>query len=228
MLAALCFVPLLLTSAAVDDAPLRFVSVVGHGEASARPDVAVVQVGVETQDVTAAAALAQNTARMKALVAAVKQAGVADKDVRTTSFQVFPYYTESKTNPNQPVLAGYRVVNEVTVRSKNVAGLGALLDKLVGVGANQIRGVTFEIADDTALKVEARKRAMEDAEKKARQLAELAGASLGPIHDVRETQGGPGPMPYGRMMMAEAKQSVPMEASESVVAVDVEAAWTLR
>ena len=206
----------------------RVVVVSGHGEAAARPDQTSIMVGVESQASTAAAALADNNKKMAALIAAVKQAGVADKDVRTTSFQVFPYYTESKTNPQQAVLAGYRVVNEVTVRSKNVAGLGALLDKLVSVGANQIRGVTFEIADDTALKVDARKRAMEDAEKRARQLAELAGASLGPVHDVRETQGGVGPLPHTRMMMAEAKQSVPMEAGESVVAVDVEAAWTLR
>lgn len=207
--------------------PPRVVAVSGRGEASARPDQAVVMVGVETQAPTAAAALAENTRKMTALVAAVKQAGVAERDVQTTSFQVFPYWAESKQG-GEPRVAGYRVSNEVTVRSKNVAGLGALLDKLVSVGANQVRGVSFEIAEDGPLKDEARKRAMQDAERKARQLAGLAGAELGPVHEIRETVVGGGPVHPTRMMMAEAKQAVPVEAGESVVGVDVEVVWALR
>jgi uncharacterized protein len=205
----------------------RLIVVHGHGEAAGRPDRAVVTVGVETQAATAGAALAENNKKTAALVAAVKQAGVGDGDVQTTSFSVFPFYGEGRAG-KEPVIMGYRVVNELTVRAKDVAGVGALLDKLVSTGANQVRGVSFSIADPTKLGDEARKRAMQDAERKARQLAELAGAQLGAVHSVREDVGGGGPVLPMRMM-AEAKQSsVPLEAGESVVAADVEAAWMIR
>lgn len=218
---------LISTAASAQPAPPRLVVVQGHGEAAGRPDRATVMVGVETQAATAGAALADNNKKMAALIAAVKQAGVAETDVRTTSFSVFPFYGEGRAG-KEPVIMGYRVVNEVTVKAKDVAGLGGLLDKLVSTGANQIRGVQFSLADETKLLDEARRRAVADADRKAKQLADHAGAALGPVHSVVESPRGDGPV-HPMRMMAEAKQSsVPLEAGEAVVAVDVEVAWTIR
>jgi uncharacterized protein len=178
----------------------RGITVVGVGKASGAPDVANVNVGVETQAANVQQAVADNRAQMTKLLEALKALGIADKDISTSNYSV---YTE-----RQPVAAPvergsaegaltYRVSNQVQVVVRDVAKLGEVLDKVVEAGANNIYGVSFSVAETSKLENDARAQAMTDARARAESLAKLAGVSLGEVVSVSEVIGG-GPLPYAK------------------------------
>ena len=143
--------------------------------------------GVLSQGATAAEALAANTSAMNALFAALKDAGIADKDVQTSNFMVQPRYNFQDNKA--PELVGYDVSNNVTVTVRKIGDLGALLDKVVQAGSNQINGIGFEVSEPDAALDEARKLATADATRKAKIYAEAMGVSLGARHvDQRRRQ----------------------------------------
>src|SRR5204862_1533130 len=125
---------------------------------------------------TAEAALASNTSDMNAVLAAVKAAGVAEKDVGTSGFYVNPIYPpERDQNPDQPSkVIGYRVGNDLRVTIRDFAKAGAVLDKVIAAGANQVNGISFELSDRAGPADEALKAAVADAIRKAGLMAEAA------------------------------------------------------
>ena len=124
----------------------RTISVNGVGEVKAKPDMALINSGVISEARTAREALAKNNTAMAAVIAALKSAGIADQDVQTSNFSVSPQYPPYQANqPAVQHIVGYQVSNQVTARVKNLAKLGAVLDALVQVGANQISGISFDI-----------------------------------------------------------------------------------
>src|SRR5690606_27060232 len=117
-----------------------------------------------------------------------------------SAINLHPVHAEP-TRDGEPRLVGYRVGNMVTVVVRAVDTLGATLDRVVKAGGNQVHGITFGFSDPTALQDQARERAMQDARRKAEQLARLAGATLGAVQRVEAVEGGePRPMMGGRMM----------------------------
>src|SRR5215469_12669690 len=122
------------------------ITMTGHGEIKAVPDIATVNAGVTTNAPTAAAALSANSTRMTGVFAALRKLGVADKDIQTANFNVSPQYTNGDAN-NPRRLTGYLVNNEVAVRLNDVSRAGATIDTLVGAGANQMNGIGFDIRD---------------------------------------------------------------------------------
>lgn len=206
----------------------RIISLSGHGEVRATPDIAYVTSGVVTQGATAAEALAANTKAMTDLFAALKDSGIEDRDVQTSNFSVQPRYDFS--NNQAPKMVGYDVSNNVTVTLRKVDTLGALLDRMVQSGSNQISGISFDVSKPDDAMDEARKLATEDATRKAKVYAKAMGIELGNVMQVSEGSAAQPPMPMVRstMMKADAAPPVPMAAGEQTLAVDVNVIWEIK
>ncbi len=211
--------------------------ITGHGEIMASPDTAYVTSGVTSQGTTAREALDANTADMTALLETLKAAGIASADIQTSGFSVNPNYVYSDSRDANgyqlpPKIVGYTVTNGVTIHVRDLASLGAVLDKSVTVGANTISGITFAVEDPADLYNEARKAAFADAKSKADLYAEAAGVELGALALVSEQTGyNPPPQPY--MFKAEAATSdrsapVPVEAGQLTFTIDVNVNWDLE
>lgn len=168
--------------------PLRVVSVTGSGTAMGTPDIAYVQLGVEVKDTSPSEAAAANADKMNAVVAAIKALGVADKDIRTANYNIWIEQVYDKEGQPTGVVY-YHVVNNVIVTVRDIDKVGELLEKTVAAGANQVGGVSFSVSDPTALRREARDKAMVDAKARAAQLAEGLGFKLGRVQSVSEYAG---------------------------------------
>jgi uncharacterized protein YggE len=208
--------------------PQRLIAMTGTGEVSAAPDMVTVTVGVVEQAEAAAAALNANTAKMTVLLQALKDAGIADKDVQTSNFSVNPRYEFDQTRQTQKMV-GYEVSNQVTIRLRKIADLGGLLDRLVQAGSNQVNGISFGIADTSKLEDEARRRATENARHKAEVYAKAAGVEIGKVVSISETTSYRPPMPMvaARRMQADAAP-VPIAAGEASVSASVDVMWELK
>lgn len=206
----------------------RIISLSGHGEVRATPDLAYVTSGVVTQGATAAEALAANSKAMADLFAALKESGIEDRDVQTSNFSVQPRYDFS--NNQAPKMVGYDVSNNVTVTLRKVDTLGTLLDRMVQSGSNQISGISFDVSKPEDAMDEARKLATEDATRKAKVYAKAMGIELGNVMQVSEGSAAQPPMPMVRstMMKADAAPPVPMAAGEQTLAVDVNVIWEIK
>jgi uncharacterized protein len=214
---------------AQDNKMPRLISLSGNGEVRRAPDIAFVTTGVLSQGATAAEALAANTSAMNALFAALKDAGIAEKDVQTSNFMVQPRYNFQDNKA--PELVGYDVSNNVTITVRKIGDLGALLDKVVQAGSNQINGIGFDVSEPSASLDQARKLATEDATRKAKIYAEAMGVTLGPVMSISEgvSYQPPMPMARGKVMMADAAAApVPVAAGEQRLSVDVNITWEIK
>jgi uncharacterized protein YggE len=221
-------VALLLASAAVPAlaADAHTISMSGHGEAKAPPDLVTINAGVTTSAPTAAAALSANTAKMKQVFAALEKMGVPQKNIQTANFSVSPQYANSQGN-EAPRLTGYQVNNQLRLRLDDVGGLGKALDALVTAGANHMNGIDFAIQEPAPLLARARADAIADARLRAETYAKAAGVTLGPILSITEG-GGEGPRPMYRMAMMAAPSPVPVAAGEETVSADVSVVWEIH
>ena len=210
------------------------ISIEGRGEVAAAPDMAMVNSGVTTQGATAREALDANTAAMADLIAALKGSGIADRDIQTSGFSVNPNYVYSDERDANgytmpPKINGYQVSNTVTIKVRDLDQLGAILDQSVTVGANTVNGVSFSVADPSALYNKAREAAFADATAKAELYAGAAGSALDEIVSISETQGFNEPQPYPMYARAEMADSakVPVQAGELSFAINVSVQWEL-
>ncbi len=205
---------------------MRQVTVVGHGEVKGKPDTATIQIGVETEAPEAKDALAQNTTQAEALQAKLKELGVAEADMQTSNFSIYPTYG---TDGRQ--VTGYHVSNSVIVKIRALDQAGTLLDQVVQAGANSINGITFSVEDPQALLGQAREQAIQDAKVRAEQLAKAGGATAGDVLVITENVGSQPPVP---MMYAApaadmaANKAVPMQPGEQSFAIDVQVTFALR
>lgn len=214
-------------AAAQSSPPPRVITMSGHGEARAVPDTAMLSAGVSAQAPTAAAALAANTTRMQAVLAALKKQGVPDKDVQTSNFSISPQYANT-ANGQAPHVTSYQANNQVDVRLEDVSKLGVTLDALVTAGANQMNGVSFSIRNDTALLGQARVAAVAEARAKAETFAKAAGVSLGSILSIGEA-GNEGPRPmYAAAPMMLRDKAVPVALGEQSVNADITIVWEIK
>ena len=185
-------------------------SLTAQGKSTRTPDLAVFNAGVVTQGVTASEALSANAAAMNRVIATLKKAGIADRDIQTSQISLNPVYSQPEYGPNgvprqEPRITGYQAVNNVTIRSRNVAGFGKVLDALVASGANQVNGPAFQMAEPAAAMDEARLDAMKSARARAELYARAAGLRVVRIVSISEGGGFSPPQPvYMRAMKAEA------------------------
>lgn len=205
---------------------MRQITVVGTGESRIKPDMATVQIGVETAAATSQEALAQNTAQANAIIEQIKQLGVEEKDIQTSNFNIYPNYD---TNGRQ--ITGYTVSNMVSVTIRSLDSAGDLLDKVVQAGANRIYGVSFGVADTNAVMAQARDAAVADARARADLLAKAGGATVGQLLVITESIGSQPPLPVlmGRAEAAQAADSaVPIQSGEQVFSAQVQVTYELR
>jgi len=164
--------------------------VVAEGRSTRVPDLATIRSGVVTQGATAQAALSENAQRMDRVIAALKRAGVADRDIQTATIQLNPQYRYGENVP--PTITGYQATNSVSVRFRDVAKSGAILDALVREGANQIDGPNLAVEAMDAAMDEARTDAIRRARARAELYAKAAGLRVERILVIAE---GSAPMP---------------------------------
>ena len=200
--------------------------VTGRASVSCAPDIAVGVMGVSVRSATAAQAVAEAAQAATALSAALGAAGMVPGDVSTTQYAVHQEYRHHEGNS---IPDGYRVVNTVRVVIRSVDQVGAILDAVAAAAgeAIEVQGISFELSDDRAARVDARAAAFADAVASATQLAELAGARLSDavwISEGRSRHAGPGSGPM-RAMFAEA--TTPVSGGELTISAEVEVRFAL-
>lgn len=193
------------------------ISVTGEGEVAVAPDMAILNLSVLREGETARAALTANSEAMKQVLAALKEAGVAERDLQTSGLSIQPRFAQPGKERNiEPKITGYSVSNGLTVRVRKLTDAGAILDKAVTLGVNQGGGIVFVKDDLKPTLTEARKLAVADAVARAKTLAEAADIKLGRILTIEEQSNLPRPMPFGGpMRMAASDASVPLAAGEN-------------
>jgi hypothetical protein len=217
------------TTARTDEA-LRTISVTGHGEVMAVPDIAHATVGVRTVAETARAALSENSATMAAVLDALRSRGIADRDMRTTNVSLHPRWrmevTENGTRAQ--VLTGYEAANLLRVTCRDLSKLGELLDALAGAGANDMRGISFDVDDRVKLMDEARAIAVRNARANAGLYAREAGVSLGAVLSISEA--GVSPPTHSNRAMAEmaAAAPVPIAGGEQTISASISVTFAIE
>ncbi|MBY3226444.1 SIMPL domain-containing protein [Rhizobium laguerreae] len=209
------------------------ISVTGDGESSVAPDMAVVNLAVVKQAKTAREALDENNKAMNDVLAALKSGGIAERDLQTSGFSIQPQYNYPQPvdgQQQQPQLIGYQTINSVTVRLRDLAKLGAVIDQSVTLGINQGGEIQFTNDKPEAAIEEARKAAVADAVKRAKTLSEAAGVKLGRILEINENVPRAMPQPvYRATMMKEASDAaVPVQGGENNYNVSVTVTFAIE
>lgn len=202
---------LLLPALAVAETPRPQISVTGEGRVDGAPDMATISLGVTTQDKTAGAAMAANSDGVAAVLANLTAAGIAARDIQTTGLSLNPVWSSYDSGPVQKI-EGYVAANMVTVRVRALDTLGTVLDAAVKDGANTLNGLTFGLADPVPAMDSARALAVADAQRKAAQLAQAAGVTLGPVLSISEGGAYEAPQPMFRQDAA--ASAVPVAGGE--------------
>lgn len=207
------------------------ISISGEGKVTAIPDIATVEVGVVTEKSDVVAAQKENTNKVNGLLKKVKDLEIAEKDIQTTNYQIYPQYDYTKDGQH---LRGYQVSQSVSIKIRDLSKIGALLAAVGEAGANQVSGVSFTIDDPEALKQQAREKALDNARVKAKSLADHAGVKLGRIVSFSEGSASPPPMPYyaraeamGMGGASDASVAPPVAAGSLDIVVDVNVSYEI-
>ncbi len=202
--------------------------VTGEGRITVQPDIAQITLGVEVTNVSASAALQDAASQMGSVVSKLKQQGIADKDIRTVSYNLTPEYDYS--NRSSPTLKDYRATNLVSVTVRDITKVGPVIDAVGGAGATRIQGISFSVSDPTAAANQGRDEAMKNAKAKADQLAKDAGVTLGPPISIQETGGTPSaPVPMAPAVAASgAVVQTPISPGTQEVQVSVTVVYSIK
>jgi len=203
-------------------------TVTAQGSSTRVPDLATYTAGVTTQGATASAALSANSAQMTQVIAALKRAGIADRDVQTSNLNINPVYAQPKRLPDGTTedgpqrIVAYQATNTVSVRQRKLADMGKVIDALVAAGANQVNGPNFMIDKPEAAQDEARIEAMKAARARADLYARAAGLRVARIVSIGESSGySPQPVMYLRKEAMDMAAAAPVAAGELEMNVNV-------
>jgi len=202
-------------------------NVSSNAEARRVPDVATISAGVVTQAADGNTAMRQNAQQMDKVLAAIKAAGIAERDVQTSGVNLSPRYRHDDNEA--PKITGYQASNTVSLKVRDIAALGKVLDALAAQGANQINGPSFEIDQPEPVYDEARLAALEKAQARARTYADALGLKVRRIVSISESSGGgfrPVMMRAAAAPMA-ADVSTPVSPGESSVSVNLDVVFEL-
>lgn len=198
-----------------------------EARASAKPDIASVTAGVVNDAPTAEAALAENARRMNAVLAAVKRAGILDRDVQTSQLSIQPQMVYAENVP--PRVTGYQATNTVTVKVRNMNNVGKVVDAVVSQGSNQLNGVTFSIDEPEGALNGARTEALRRARARADIYAQAAGMRVHRIISIAESGIVEPPRPMPMMAMARMQaEGTPVAPGEVDLTANVTVMFELR
>ncbi|HET7143768.1 MAG TPA: SIMPL domain-containing protein [Anaerolineales bacterium] len=209
---------------------IRTLNVNGLGQVYLTPDIAYIYIGVHTEGVTASEAVEANKGQTTAVIDSLKEAGVAEKDIRTTNFSIWP---SQQYGPDGTVIGSiYMVDNSVYVTVRDLDGLGDLLDSAITAGANSINSIQFDVADKAEAVKEARANAVDDAKLQAQELADAAGITLGEIQSINFFDNSPYPYAEGKGggggMAYDAAAAVPIQPGQLTIAVTVSLTYSIK
>lgn len=190
----------------------RTIRVSGIGEFRAQPDLAMAFFAVETTGETAQDAATQNAERMDRVIQALRAAGVPRDDIQTSDYSLYPEYArENRVSPEAqtPRIVGYRATNQVSVRTRDLAGIGELIDAGLAAGANRLNGVSFQIENSNSAQAEALARAVADARTDAETIASALGVRLGRVLDASTAAQPIMPLYRARFDTMEAQSAAP-------------------
>lgn len=197
------------------------------GQVQRTPDFATVSAGVVTQATAADAAMRENATRMTAVLAALKAAGIAERDIQTSRVTLEPQYRYEQNQA--PAIIGYQANNSVTVKLRDLAKLGRVLDALIGQGANQINGPSFGIEHPESAYAQARQNAVHAAMEQANTYATALGVKVRRIVSISE--GGSRenlPIPMARLAAAPmAADATPIASGETALSVRIDVVFEL-
>ena len=171
----------------------KLVTVTGEATVAVAPDTALIRLGVGTQEKTAREASEANARQMTAVLAAIKDTGVADRDIQTSRLSLQPQYDPNKSGTAR--LTGFQASNQVTVRIRDIDKLPTVLDRAITAGANEMSGIEFVVSEQSKLLDQARDDAIADARRRADLYAKAAGAKLGRVVSITEEGSAPPPRP---------------------------------
>lgn len=203
------------TAAAIDGTRLE---VVATGESRQAPDIVSINAGVVTEAQTAQTAIQQNARRMQAVLAALRGAGIAERDIRTASLNLSPRYDYQ--NQQEPRLIGYSASNQLAIRFRDIERTGPIIDALVAQGVNQINGPSLGIENPDEALDAARRDALTTARHRADLYASALGMRVARVVSISENGAASPPMPVAFRVRAEAAdastQIVPGEQALNV------------
>jgi len=194
-----------------DVKPASGITVTGTGSVKGAPDRADFSFGVETQGETSADALEANGRAVQKVIAALKQAGIADGDIQTQQVSVSPRYSSDGQK-----IVGYTATNSVNAKVRDLAKAGAIVEAAVAAGANQVYGPTFSISDQRDLYDDAMMKALEDARAKAETIARAADVSLGQVLSIVESSSYGPPVPVAEAQ-AGGEVEVPIQPGQQEI-----------
>ncbi|TAK13132.1 MAG: DUF541 domain-containing protein [Anaerolineae bacterium] len=206
----------------------RLISVNGTGVITLTPDIARIQIGVNTENASAQQAVAENNQQSEAIRATLDGFGIAAEDIQTSNFSIWPrtdYDFEGQITGTT-----YVVQNTVTVTIRDLATFGEVLDAVVGSGANTIYGITFDVADREAAFAQALEAATENARARAEILAAAGGVQLGDVYSISAYVGGGGVVqPFVDDMRAlAADAAVPIAPGSLDIQLDVQVTFEIK
>jgi uncharacterized protein len=198
----------------------KLVTVTGEATVAIAPDAAVIRIGVTSQDKTAREASDANAKQMTTVLAAIKDTGIAERDIQTSRLSLQPQYDPNKGGNAR--LTGFQANNQVTVRIRDIDKLATVLDRAIVSGANEMSGIEFVVSEQSKMLDQARDDAIADARRKAELYAKAAGAKLGNVVSISEEGSAPQPRPM-QAMRAGAVPIAPGEQTlKSIVTVSYE------
>jgi len=207
----------------------KVVRVQGTGTLDLPPDTATASLGLRVERATAKDAESAAARAMSGVVEAIKGVGVADKDIRTTRLSLQPVFDYN--TKGAPRVVAYAVNSTVTVTTQNLGSIGDIIDRAVAAGANEINGVTFTLKDKEKAKQQAIDLALEDARKKAQQVASKTGQEIIGVQSIVVNEVGEPPVYPLRFMKAEeaaGQAAMPVLPGTLTFTVSVEASYILK
>ena len=208
---------------------VRSLNVNGVGQVDLTPDIAYIYIGVHDEAATASEAVTANKTHTNSVIAAIKKAGVNEKDIRTSNFSIWP--SQQYSPEGQVTGTIYMVDNSVYVTVRDLDSLGDLLDDAITAGANSVNSIQFDVADKTAAVKEARVKAVDDAKLQAQEMADAAGITLGDIQNLSFYESSPVPMFSGKgggggAMAADV--AVPIQPGQLTISVNVSITYAIK
>jgi uncharacterized protein len=196
-------------------APGPHVVVTGEGSVSVAPDIAKIRSGVTTRGKTVREATETNSKTMAAILTALTESGIPQKDVRTAQLSIQPVYAAQEPGKEQK-LVGYSVANHVSAKIRHVEKLGDVLDRLIAAGATEVWNVEFQVADPGKALDQAREAAVADARRKAEVYAKAAGVSLGRVISIQE-ESAASPAPMRALARSAGDAQIPIAPGENTL-----------